>query len=436
MKRKSVWIIAVVALFLAGLGVALVRLGVQERRAANQLWKEYADGLRAAGEPVTMADVERLRPVVPPEVNGALIIEGLVKELGQLDDDDTAGVAFFDESLRKRKAWTEVLGVPLGPSRTFLASHAAVLKSLQGLAKSEGGRLTVSYDTGKDNPSEIMLPSIREWRQASRLLQLETLIAAHDNELARAVEAIGLQGKLAATLQAEPNLISRLVQIAIDNETVDSLEGLMRLSRLDGQRTQMLERVVACRLMQSSLKASFFLERAYFLTICNGLAERRIEWSDVSGEEQFRMSLPQIRRNQVDGAKWYDELVDAADEQTAVLSVVRRIDSDMVEAAGSMSKRWGSHRIVLTLMPSFGRAVEIHLSCIARLRCAQIGLAADRFHQERGRFPVGGEELVPDYLQSVPVDPFSNSPLRFVETKDGLVVYSIGEKLVDDGGSR
>ncbi|MCH8253655.1 MAG: hypothetical protein IID36_14505, partial [Planctomycetes bacterium] len=352
-----------------------------------------------------------------------------------LDDDDTAGVAFFDKSRCGRELFSEVLDISLEPSRTFLASHADMVETLRGLAKSEGGRLDVSYDVGMDDLPGLLLPSLRQWRQASRLLQLDTLIAAHDNELSRAVEAIALQGKLAATLQAEPNLICRLVQVAIDNGTVDSIEGLMRLARLDRQGTQRLERVVASRLMQGSLKSSFFVERSYFLTICNDLAERRMEWGDLPGEEPFRMSLPQIRRNQANGAKWYDELVDAADDQSTILGVARRIESDVAKAAGVPSKRWGSHRIVLTLTPNFSVAVEHHLSCIARLRCAQMGLAADRFQQDRGRSPMGAEELVPDYLQSAPVDPFSNGPLRFAETKDGLVAYSIGKNLVDDGGN-
>ena len=51
-----------------------------------------------------------------------------------------------------------------------------------------------------------------------------------------------------------------------------------------------------------------------------------------------------------------------------------------------------------------------------------------------GRLPSSIEELVPDYLQAVPSDPFNGEPMRFVVTDDGIVIYSVGEDGEDDGG--
>jgi hypothetical protein len=41
---------------------------------------------------------------------------------------------------------------------------------------------------------------------------------------------------------------------------------------------------------------------------------------------------------------------------------------------------------------------------------------------------------VPDHLPGVPEDPFDGKPLRFAETDQGIVIYSIGENETDDGG--
>ncbi len=70
----------------------------------------------------------------------------------------------------------------------------------------------------------------------------------------------------------------------------------------------------------------------------------------------------------------------------------------------------------------------------AELRCAIAALAAERFRHARGRWPESLDELVPDYLAKVPLDPFTAAPLRFRRLDDGLVIYSVGPDGSDDGG--
>jgi hypothetical protein len=43
--------------------------------------------------------------------------------------------------------------------------------------------------------------------------------------------------------------------------------------------------------------------------------------------------------------------------------------------------------------------------------------------------------LVPQYLTSLPPDPFSGNPLRFKQDATGYTVYSVGTNQRDDGGA-
>jgi hypothetical protein len=70
----------------------------------------------------------------------------------------------------------------------------------------------------------------------------------------------------------------------------------------------------------------------------------------------------------------------------------------------------------------------------ARLRCAIVMLAAERYRLEHGKWPETIAELVPQFLDSVPLDPFDGQPLRWRRREGGMVVYSIGNDLADDGG--
>lgn len=60
-------------------------------------------------------------------------------------------------------------------------------------------------------------------------------------------------------------------------------------------------------------------------------------------------------------------------------------------------------------------------------------LAIKAFKKDTGSYPSSLLELVPKYLASNPVDPFDNQTLRY--SLENQVVYSIGQDLVDSGGS-
>ena len=62
-------------------------------------------------------------------------------------------------------------------------------------------------------------------------------------------------------------------------------------------------------------------------------------------------------------------------------------------------------------------------------------LAALRYEKENGRYPDSPNELVKaGYLQKIPIDPYSDSPLVYRRTEDGFLLYSFGSNLMDDGG--
>jgi hypothetical protein len=82
---------------------------------------------------------------------------------------------------------------------------------------------------------------------------------------------------------------------------------------------------------------------------------------------------------------------------------------------------------------------EPSVSMIARntalVRSARVAVAVERFRRDHaGAFPAGAADLVPQYLPSLPIDPFSGQPRRLVPKGSGYKVYSVGTNRVDDGG--
>ena len=85
----------------------------------------------------------------------------------------------------------------------------------------------------------------------------------------------------------------------------------------------------------------------------------------------------------------------------------------------SMHKDETKHRIIM--------AHERLLAAELALRCYQ---------SEQGRAPTGLEQLVPQYLQRVPSDPFSGRPMIYRPQSTNWLLYSVGPDGVDDGGQR
>ncbi len=59
--------------------------------------------------------------------------------------------------------------------------------------------------------------------------------------------------------------------------------------------------------------------------------------------------------------------------------------------------------------------------------------AVKAFYNDKGEYPVSLEELVPEYLSSVPKDPFDDKDIKYLKEKK--ILYSIGKDLKDNGGS-
>jgi len=70
----------------------------------------------------------------------------------------------------------------------------------------------------------------------------------------------------------------------------------------------------------------------------------------------------------------------------------------------------------------------------ARLQVLRLGAAAKRFVWRHGRPPSALEELAPKYIDSVPLDPFTNNPLKIVNTGTEFRAYSVGVNMKDNGG--
>jgi hypothetical protein len=112
--------------------------------------------------------------------------------------------------------------------------------------------------------------------------------------------------------------------------------------------------------------------------------------------------------------------------------------ADRVPAARAVARRVETmpryYILCRLLLPALGTAVEKDVQGIATLNVARTALAVQRHRLAHGKLPERLGDLVPAYLDAVPVDSFDVQPLRFKPLAAGFVVYSVGRDGVDNGG--
>jgi hypothetical protein len=72
--------------------------------------------------------------------------------------------------------------------------------------------------------------------------------------------------------------------------------------------------------------------------------------------------------------------------------------------------------------------------CQASMRVLICDLNVRAFQLEQGELPADLSQLMPEYLPSLPDDPYSGAPLVYRVQGDGYTLYSIGHNRQDDGG--
>lgn len=110
-------------------------------------------------------------------------------------------------------------------------------------------------------------------------------------------------------------------------------------------------------------------------------------------------------------------------------------DSDIVQklrVAGRMLKLEASFSLLLT--PAHDALFGATGSAVANRDGAIVILAIERYRARTGQLPDVLSELVPEFIASIPIDPFDGQPLRYRVDPDRYVVYSIGEDRQDNGG--
>jgi hypothetical protein len=414
-----------------GVLVALVAAVVLSAYVYDLRWKRKVEAklaeFRAAGQPVTWAEVLAARRMPPDAENSALVMlkafermqrpEGVVEE--ELVDRFPVGTC---DGRRRSDRTRELV-------RAYLAKNAEALTQIHGAEGLPGGAYPLD---ATQRPWELLFPHLSGLRRAESLCSVSAVYAAEGGDRVAAVRDL-MAGRTVAESLGEPVcLIDALVRMAANELWAGALEGVLGLAELTPQQLGALRQRVEQEKGSSPMVQAWHGERAFGLQALAHL-EEMIGGEGMGAAVAFYRLVPSWHeRDALFYADTMGRMVQIA--SLPLRERVRRSQELAHDVEADADRTRLEHLVSSILMPAFCRAVAEEVKMQAQLEVARVGLALEEWRLAHRAWPDSLEELVPGVLVAVPEDPFSDRKVRYLRTPEGVVVYSVGLDGKDDRG--
>jgi hypothetical protein len=413
--------------------VALWGWGEYEERALAR----RVETLRAAGEPVTPADLAS--PAVPDRDNAAAAFR---KASRTIDPKSAAWVALGDPAEKPR--------LPLsGEGRAVLlavvAQNARALRQVGPAARMNGADWGIEFASPM---IQTVLPDLPEQRALAQLLGIDGIVALDQGDPARALLRANQLLAQARAMDQFPQLLGHLMAGSFCTTAVHvTAEAARQVAAGDAPAPAVRERLAEFigqllkdREFREGLLRSVRAERVGHLDAITAVAEGRASFLEIAVNKPIRGDVHVQRalrgwvlRNGSASVDYMNELLAATDQTTdeAAFAARRAATANPIER----SPRW--YWITYLVTPSMDRVVRQHYRTLAARRMGATAIAVALYRADHaGRLPATLADLVPKYLPAVPGDPVAGGgkPLGYVADPAWPRVYSVGDNGVDDGG--
>lgn len=402
MKDESLarfWWLRRVSLAMAGIcALMLLVWFVEDRYAAVQLEKQL-QLYKAAGEPVSIADIPV--PSVSEDDNAAAVfIAAASKMSAQAESPRSSGVK-YDYELPPVDAWMEMTG-------KAVEANGEPLRLVRGAA----GRSGADWGTRFSSPLiAVPLPHLAPQRGIANLMADAAVyhhVLGDDREAVAVYRTIQHQ---ADALCVEPILLSQLVGMNTDALADASLGQFAGEIRVDDGTSGCLTREEVGQLIRELLER----QKRDILPALRIERLSALDTYDLWCGNQYT-TRPLNRADVPPAMQSTDQLIEASSTPTcqqalALLAELRRGSSWFSAPSETL-------RPIRDMRPSSHALAKVYRGVLLK-RVLAIQLAARLYALDNARYPKTLEDLVPEYLPRVPANPMSPAPLRYVLLAEG-----------------
>jgi hypothetical protein len=467
---------------LAALATLIALVGAEENWRGKRAWERYRHELEAQGEkldwkdyvppPVPDAQNFAMTPFLAPildfnprprtegqslwrDTNGYNRISSLQEVIGKLEQatadrnqpraalrmTDLPGWAAAFTGNSNQAPSTVVAPLTRAEAAAAvlrgLQKYDSVVEELRSASQRPYARFNIRYED--EFAPAILLPHLACLKQATLLFQVRASaeLALGQTDLAWSDTRMGLY--LADTLKEEPFLISKLVQVALDQLALKPIwEGLAEHRWSAAQLLEIEQRLGKIDLLADAAMRG---ERALSIRTMEQLrGQGIIDADDLSKRLPGLLSFLLggfFYQNELSIARMYQQFfVPVADVANQRIYPSRADANDAALAKAVISGFRPYNLFARMLLPAISQAETKFAFGQTQVNEAIVACALERYRLAQGQFPESLEPLTRGFLSKLPHDVITGAPLIYRRTPDGqFILYSVGWNEKDDGGT-
>lgn len=414
-NRVLIVVLGVVGALAVG-GVAIVgwlALSFWDFPVAARALPDTMAQYRALGLPWVAADLAP-KPPVAPEDNAAPHLVALTASLEARDWE----IRQLRDAVRQGKPDVE--------------ARIVAFETELALARRATSYPRVDFRRDWDLGASLQFPELKGIRRAAQILGYHVEWSATMGRFDQAADDLRVLRRLGVFAGADPVLLGLLVNIKIDGIACEAAERALASAEGD---------LSALRRLRESVADGPLVDFRYPLKgeMYQGVATARNQHlfprSEQDGEDAKPIDPAALLRAGVPASEYQQAYLQRhlalwVEAQRAIGRgrADPRKDADTLDSIGSRleGERGMSHALNAIMFPLFGQAGRAVVHHEARLACVDALAGALEYRAQHGEWPAS--------LPGAPLDLFDGKPLRYLITRAGIRIYSIGRDEVDDKG--
>lgn len=400
--------------------------------ALNYVVKKQLGGeiarISRAGEPVTFAELRPSSPTEANDVAAASYVQAIVSVnpnhleiLKQLN-------AFYRKNIDSLPA-NQFPSDAREKAAQLLGEYQQSFEKIDAAA----GLSMVQFDIGVQKGLQVYAANLQRVQTIVFLLSLRTLDLLVAGQGDQAAKSIVSMLKIMRTIDTHPVMVLHVGKIAFLTLACEDVRILLEHGSAGEKSLLLMQQALSESFPDQALERSFFTERVYQIEMARNLLPAAITKKYLPAQAPDipeRIDLPasrwaqmRLRYQSVGYFRYMAELLAAVRQPWP-----QRLDATISLADPATKKKGG-------VLLSGAQLARFTAETSAIVRCTVLAITVQRYHLTHNKLPASLDELMPDYADSVPIDPFTGGKLLYRFDEEAYVVYSTGINRLDDNGN-
>jgi hypothetical protein len=401
-RRRRVWLVVLVLTLVFVLARAGLDLWAESRVDVEVARLEQRYG--------TLAEGSLRLQLLPAADNRARAVRAATALTVPGGDSDQ------QRSVSRFRTYQSSLPVP-AELRAFVDANRAAIK----VAEESRTRRQSNWDI---EPSGFNTPPWLELRILSNAICLDALVDLEDGRPDDSANVITAGLAVSSSLRQERNLIAQLIRISITTEQIGGLQHLLVQAEPSKAMLAELSRWLVENRMQDPMREGLLSELKHGHAAMLKLESGRVD--DLDGKPLSWLASPLARLGRplirMAHARYLQQVGALLDLQAGPRPRPE-FASHTTPSRWSWMRRWDS-----TPTAGLVGAIESGDLFASELNAAELAVALRRFRLDRGAYPDELSALAPEYLASVPIDPFTGRPPVYARKGAGFELHADGPK--------